>query len=257
MEHKPRILIIEDEQDIRELLGERLSLAGFKVTTAVDGEEGFKKLGEAEPDLIILDLSMPRMGGLAFYNKICGRDGKPKFPILILTARQQMEEMFRNLEVAGFVTKPFEMEDLLHEILLIISKRSEKRAREEKMKHRKVLIVENDKAAFDRLVIAFANAGYTVSGAKTAFEALERTQREAPDVILIQLGLPDLPGDILGVKLKQTAMTADIRVILYVRPRDEFNFGLAKKMCEKVGISHLVDTDDPNDLIREVEQVLA
>ena len=67
---KKKILIVEDEASLHESLGEFLSAEGFEVLNAYDGEEGLLKTNEIKPDLIILDLKMPKMNGIEFLKKI-------------------------------------------------------------------------------------------------------------------------------------------------------------------------------------------
>ena len=118
------LLIIEDEEDLRETVEYKFKACGFKVVTAFDGLDGLEKLETIKPDLIILDMNMPRMNGLEFYQRIKGEDEKPKYPILILTARANMEQLSRDLDVDGFMSKPLELDELFKEVESIIKKHS-------------------------------------------------------------------------------------------------------------------------------------
>lgn len=118
-----KILIIDDEADLTQMIGFQFTSKGFEVQTAGDGVEGLEKLKKFRPDLIILDMNMPRMGGIEFYSKICGPDGKPMYPVLVLTARANVQGLFKDLEIDGFMIKPFEIDQLITEVELIIKKR--------------------------------------------------------------------------------------------------------------------------------------
>ena len=83
---KKLILAIDDEPDLLEMEKFQFEAKGYKVETANDGLEGLEKLKTIKPDLIILDLNMPRMGGVEFYQKICDEKNMPRYPVLILTA---------------------------------------------------------------------------------------------------------------------------------------------------------------------------
>ena len=114
MSHHPKtVLIIDDEEDLRDTVGYKFKAAGYTVVTAIDGVDGLEKLADLEPDLIILDVNMPRMNGLEFYQRIKGPDDRTKYPVLILTARANMENLFHDLDADGFMAKPFELDDLL------------------------------------------------------------------------------------------------------------------------------------------------
>ncbi|MFH1394746.1 MAG: response regulator [Candidatus Omnitrophota bacterium] len=110
------ILLIDDEADFVEMIKFQLEAEGYVVVTANDGKEGLLKLKQIKPDLIVLDINMPNMGGLEFYNKIFTPHGRTKYPVLIVTARLNLEEIFKEIEVEGFLSKPFEINHLIAEI---------------------------------------------------------------------------------------------------------------------------------------------
>ena len=91
MEANKKILIVDDEADLTQIIGFLFTSKGFEVQTAGDGVEALQKVFVFRPDLIILDMNMPRMGGIEFYNKICGSNGKPMFPVMVLTARANIQ----------------------------------------------------------------------------------------------------------------------------------------------------------------------
>lgn len=108
-----RILIIEDEPDMVLGLRDNFEIEGYEVFTAQDGAEGLKSAVERKPDLIILDLMLPKMSGL----DVCRELRKQGFsmPILMLTARGQEIDKVIGLEVGAddYVTKPFSLSELL------------------------------------------------------------------------------------------------------------------------------------------------
>lgn len=110
------ILLIDDEIDLAEMTAYQLKAKGFKVELASNGQEGLDKLKTFKPHLIILDLNMPVMGGLEFYQRILDENKKPRFPVLILTARAYLDNVLSGLSIEGYITKPFELEDLLKRV---------------------------------------------------------------------------------------------------------------------------------------------
>lgn len=108
-----KILIVEDEPDMVTGLRDNFELEGYKVIVARDGEEGLKKALEEKPDLIVLDLMLPKMSGL----DVCRNLRKSSFnaPILMLTARGQELDKVLGLEVGAddYITKPFGLNELL------------------------------------------------------------------------------------------------------------------------------------------------
>ncbi|MEI7999378.1 MAG: response regulator [Candidatus Omnitrophota bacterium] len=117
-----KILILEDEKELASLYAKFLKANGYDPVLAFDGIEGLERLKEMTPDLILLDLSMPNMGGVGFYQQLCGAEGKPRFPILVLTGRMDLERVFKDLLIDGLLLKPFEKSHLLKEVETIINK---------------------------------------------------------------------------------------------------------------------------------------
>jgi len=117
------ILLIDDNAELVELIAVHLEEQGYNVLTALNGAEGLEKLKEVEVDLIILDIKMPDMDGLEFYNRISTPHGRSKYPVLVLTVREDLREAFKDIDADGFMNKPFEIKDLLKEVKRIIKTR--------------------------------------------------------------------------------------------------------------------------------------
>jgi len=112
------ILIIEDEVNLSELLKFRLEVNGYLVETAFDGEEGMSKIGTTKPDLVILDIMMPKVDGYEVLRRVKADPKTKNIPIIVLTARSQNKDMdqAKALNADSFISKPFEPKDLLKEI---------------------------------------------------------------------------------------------------------------------------------------------
>ena len=117
---KKKILVVEDDEDIRSALAFRLVKQGFIVSTAVDGEEGLKEINDEIPDLVILDLGLPKLPGEEVCKAI--KDGYDKMlrkiPIIMLTAKAtDVDQVMGHVIGADrYLTKPFDGENLLKEI---------------------------------------------------------------------------------------------------------------------------------------------
>jgi two-component system alkaline phosphatase synthesis response regulator PhoP len=111
-----KVLVVEDEKKMSQGLKFNLEARGYKVLTAYDGEEGCKKALEEKPDLVILDLMLPKCDGY----EVCRRLKKeiPKLPIIMLTARSQEAEVVLGLELGAvdYITKPFSILELMARI---------------------------------------------------------------------------------------------------------------------------------------------
>lgn len=134
MEKSKKILVVDDDPDIREAVSAVLESQDYDVITARDGEEGLTKLREERPDLMILDLLMPRMDGFA----VCKELKDPRWakyaniPILVLTsvreeaARRRYElETGLELGVDDYVEKPIPPATLLHRVEMLLKKKVE------------------------------------------------------------------------------------------------------------------------------------
>jgi two-component system alkaline phosphatase synthesis response regulator PhoP len=116
---KPRILIIEDEKDIVRLLKYNLDKQGFDVQSAHDGETGLSMARKDKPDLILLDLMLPKMDGIEVCRTL-RQDSK--VPIIILTAKKEEVDRILGLELGAddYVTKPFSVRELMARIKAIL-----------------------------------------------------------------------------------------------------------------------------------------
>lgn len=110
-----KILLIEDEQDVRDLLRYNLSKAGFSVTVASDGLAGLKSARSTPPDLVILDLMLPEMRGEDVCRELKSAPATAHIPVIMLTAKAQPEERIAGLELGAddYVTKPFSPRELI------------------------------------------------------------------------------------------------------------------------------------------------
>ena len=125
-----KILIAEDEKDIRELIVFSLTFAGFQVISAVDGKDALEKAMalEVKPDLIIMDVRMPRMTGYEACMKMKEIDELKDVPVIILSAKGQESEIQTGLKSGAdeYIIKPFAPDELIKRVTAIINRSPEK-----------------------------------------------------------------------------------------------------------------------------------
>jgi DNA-binding response OmpR family regulator len=111
-----RILVIEDEAKVANFLKKGLQQSGYEIDIASDGEEGYDKIRRDGYDLILLDLMLPKMGGLDLIPRI--RECKPSVPIIAVTAKSSVEDRVRGLNLGcdDYLIKPFSFAELLARI---------------------------------------------------------------------------------------------------------------------------------------------
>jgi DNA-binding response OmpR family regulator len=117
-----RILVVDDDQVIQQLLKVNLELEGYAVEVASDGEEALALFDRFRPDLVLLDIMMPKLDGWEVARRLAGTTGGPP-PIVLLSARAQESDVQKgnDLGVAAYVTKPFDPIQLLHLVAGIIA----------------------------------------------------------------------------------------------------------------------------------------
>ena len=124
MEEKKKILIVEDERAIVEILKFNLAREGYETLEALDGEAGLQLGLTGDPDLILLDVMLPKMNGFDICARL--RDAGSTVPIIMLTAREEETDKVFGLEAGAddYMTKPFSMRELLARVRANIRRRS-------------------------------------------------------------------------------------------------------------------------------------
>jgi two-component system OmpR family response regulator len=117
---KTRVLIVDDEPNIRDLLATSLRFAGYEIQTAANGAQAVAAVTESEPDIILLDVMLPDMNGFSVTKKL--RSAGVQAPILFLTARDDVEDKITGLTVGGddYLTKPFSLDEVVARIQAIL-----------------------------------------------------------------------------------------------------------------------------------------
>ena len=115
MHDPPRILAVDDTPENLEILRMRLEANGYEVVTAADGEEGLAKARELEPDLILLDIMMPKLDGISVVRLLKQDISLQAIPVILVTAKADTRDVVEGLDAGGddYLTKPFEHQALL------------------------------------------------------------------------------------------------------------------------------------------------
>lgn len=111
----PRVLVVDDEEDVVRLLEFRLQKEGFDVITATDGQSAVRITEQEKPDLVILDIMMPLMDGMEALRQIRSRRATSRIPVIMLTAKTASVTVdeARQLWVSDYIMKPFDPEKLV------------------------------------------------------------------------------------------------------------------------------------------------
>jgi two-component system, chemotaxis family, chemotaxis protein CheY len=116
-----RVLVVDDESTIREIIAEALQEAGYDVDTAAHGAEALELIHRSPPEAIILDLMMPRLDGIGFVDLMRLNPQFASVPIVLVTAAYGAIQMAERIGARACITKPFELDELVEAVRRIIS----------------------------------------------------------------------------------------------------------------------------------------
>jgi len=195
-----KILVVDDKAELRTLLKSYLAQEGFEVVTAGDGREALFVARQEKPDLIVLDLMMPEMGGYDFmraYRRETAPAGRHETPIIILTARLDENDKVLGLELGAddYVTKPFSLRELTARIRVVLRRLEKHNAEPDILRAGEIELERSGRAVrvegkaadltpseFDLLAILMGTPGRVFSRLEllerlqgTAYEGYERT----------------------------------------------------------------------------------
>ncbi len=124
MDVKAKVLIADDEPDVRQMMAKKIAAQGYEVAQAQDGQEAWEKIKSENPDVILLDLAMPMMSGFEVLKKLREEPPSAKWqPVIIVSAKNELDDMHKGfqLEADHYLTKPCSMDDILRGIRLMLS----------------------------------------------------------------------------------------------------------------------------------------
>ncbi len=119
----PRILIVDDQPDLLEMIRAGLSLSGYKVCAATDGTAAVYAAANFAPDLVIMDVNMPGLSGAALCARLRQATGCDKVPVLLISAMATPDELQASLQAGAreYLRKPFELGQLLQRVEVLLS----------------------------------------------------------------------------------------------------------------------------------------
>ena len=126
---RPRILVVEDDADVLDLITTRLDLAGYHTFWARDGRQGLARLAEVRPVAMVLDINMPALDGFGVLRKMRNDGRYPQVPTLMLTARNHASDVQEALSLGAldFLAKPFQDRQLLSRVARLLRVRPPRR----------------------------------------------------------------------------------------------------------------------------------
>lgn len=175
--HEPRdksVLVVDDDSNIRSLLQQELTEAGYRVRLAEDGRKALALIREETPGLVILDVMMPEMNGFDVAAVLKNDPATMDIPIIILSILEDKERGFR-LGVDRYLTKPIDTASLFHEVDALLDQGKSRK---------KVMVVDEDASTIRTLTDALETRGYQVVESKGS-ELVSRAVLSKPDIIIL------------------------------------------------------------------------
>lgn len=212
---RPTILLIDDDKEIVLTIGDFLSLNGYTIVTATNGKEALHRLESIRPDLIILDINMPSMNGLAFLATIQAKPEWGDLPVYVFTGRANMEQYFKEVRVAGFMAKPCLPDKLLKDIKNILAQRVQSNAASAKGDQVKLLLIEPNGSRYNELAEQCAQAGFQVITPLGVGDVVQMAIAEKPDGIMMQMFMDVMNGLQIASILRMIPATRNLPILIY------------------------------------------
>ncbi len=211
-----KILIIEDEEILGDVLLKKLKNLGYDPRLARDGEAGFEEIKTFIPDLILLDIVMPKMNGYEVMEAMKKDSDLPPIPVIIISNSGQPVEIDRAKDLGAIdylIKAQFTPEEVVEKVEAAF-KNSSKKKNSEGNNGKKILIIEDDQFLRDLATTKLKREGFEVFGAVDGDEGLKMIPNSNPDIILLDIILPGIDGFEVLRRIKADKDHKNIPVIL-------------------------------------------
>jgi signal transduction histidine kinase/CheY-like chemotaxis protein len=199
------ILVIDDDPDVRYTIGQYLMSKGYEVEYAEDGEAGMQKAISLQPFAITLDIMLPRKDGWSVLKELKENPETEDIPVILVSIISD-KNLGYGLGAYEYIVKPISSEKLSHAFSRL----------EEKAKKRieKIVIVDDDETSFKNFKNEFSNEKIRIDYIKDSELAFSKIKEVQPDLIILDLLMPNVDGITLSHKLKTHRETRDIPIII-------------------------------------------
>ncbi len=207
----PIALVVDDDKSVAGLLAKTLRRRGFSVSEAYDGAEALAAIEAHRPDIMLLDLKMPKMDGYQVIKAVKSNPELADIPIVVMTAYPIDRSRIDILEMtAAHISKPLSPEDIAKRVDELF----EARAKVGDAVVKRVLAVDDEPHILKLVAFSLRSGGFEVLEASDGLAAIEIARAEQPDLILMDVMMPALDGFEACRRLKADPATADIPVVM-------------------------------------------
>ncbi len=262
-----KILIIEDDRFLGDVLVQKLTKEGFDISLARDGAEGFDLIKSFKPDLILLDIILPHLNGYEILERKFKDPSISEIPVIIISNSGQPVEINRalNLGVKDYLVKAqFDPEEVMVKVRTQIKKQEEKNnaahpaiqkdAKPEiKLEGKKIMWIEDDKFLNEIISRKIATTKCIFLQATEGEEALKIIFDIIPDIILLDIVLPGMDGFEILRRIKSNQKTKDIPVIMLSNLNESSNAEKSKNLgADSFLVKATLTLDEIIDEIKKV-----
>ncbi len=202
---KHPILVIDDDPDVRYTIGQYLMSKGYEVEYAEDGEKGLKKAIEIQPFIITLDIMLPKKDGWNVLKELKENPETEDIPVIMVSIISD-KNLGYGLGAYEYIVKPISSEKLTHAF--------NKLEEQAKKRIEKIIIVDDDETVFENFRNEFINENVRIDYIKDSELAFSKIKEVQPDLIILDLLMPNIDGITLSHKLKTHRETRDIPIII-------------------------------------------
>ncbi|MBV8752046.1 MAG: GAF domain-containing protein [Hyphomicrobiales bacterium] len=237
----PLILIIDDDVTVRDVVGRFLEREGFSVAKADGGKEGLRMARELRPAAVTLDIMMPDLDGWTVLAAIKGDPDLVDLPVVLMTIVDEKNRGYA-LGATEYLVKPVDRQKLMEVLRGLCGSAG-----------RPLLIVDDDDLGRRQIRAALEQQGWTVTEAIDGRDALTKLSDARPDVIILDLMMPEMDGFAFLEEMRRNAEWRDIPVVV-VTAKDLTD---ADRWRLNGGVERIIQKTDRDDMLREVRSVLA
>ncbi len=271
-----KILIVEDEEILLNVLKNKLEKEGFAVSVAEDGEEGLRKIEEEKPDLVLLDILMPKMDGIEVLRHLQEKGILPSLPVIIVSNSGQPVEIEKAEEfgVRDYLVKAeFNPQEVIDKIRKYLPQNPENEKSEikeeieensENTQERtqgintgsfKILVVEDDKFLRDLMVQKIIKEGFEVIEAVDGESGLKLAIEKEPHIVLLDLILPGIGGFDVLKKIRGDSKIGNIPVIILsnLGQKDDMDKASSLGATDYLVKAH----NTPGEILDRVKEILS
>ncbi|MEI6596635.1 MAG: response regulator [bacterium] len=267
----PKILIVEDEEFLSDMYKIKFERAGYITVTASDGLEGFELAKKEQPDLILLDLILPRLDGFKVLAKLRQEPSTKKIKVFILSNLGQSDEVNKGMKTGAdgyFIKANLTPSQLLEKVNTIFNNQG-KTLKDKKnkivysenfehlainKKQAKILLIEDEEAIINMYKLRFYKEGFQIEVARNGAWGLKLARQKKFDIILLDMVMPAMNGYEAIKILKSDNNTKDVPIIILSNSAQDGDIKEAKKLGATAYLLKSMIT--PAKLVQEVEKIL-